>query len=134
YAATSSSERNGEGLRRPRSNGYGVPSKVSPKEIAAERPPRHRSVEFVDVFHGDVAVALEFESHAGQFGGKLGGDALGIGLAPPLGLAEDGLGGLPRMVDEGAAEDMGALPRHDAGVQDVSLGEGDEFPPLEDLV
>src|SRR5690606_6375505 len=58
----------------------------------------------------------------------------GIGLPALLGLAEDGLAGLAGVVDEGAAEDVGALPRHDAGVQDVALGEGDELAALEDVV
>src|SRR5690606_17239214 len=36
--------------------------------------------------------------------------------------------------DEASAEDVGALPRNDAGVEDVALREGDELTPFEDVV
>src|SRR5690606_21400150 len=66
--------------------------------------------------------------------GEVDGRGFRIGLPAALRLAEDGLGGLARVVDEGAAEDMGALPGNDPGVEDVALRQRHELAALEDLV
>src|SRR5690606_24984486 len=89
-----------------------------------------RSAELVDVLDGDVAIALELERQAGELHGEVGGRGIGVELSPALGLAEDGLARLAGVVDEVAGKDVGALPRHDAGVEDVALGQGHELATL----